>query len=145
MDEFWVKPQIVELRREQPYLVVAQLTQSVWRELLLVEERKHRGRPVMTGGIVRRPGEARRPRAVMHQSFRRRLGQLGELAEPPRHDRAQRAVGGQAQKPVAAAQLAVLVAASDHVGGLEALLAERERDDVERVIGIDEQLRAGAL
>ena len=69
------------------------------------------------------------------------MGTGRELGEPSGQNGPQPAAPGEAQEAVPFPQLAVLVPASHHERVLEPHLHHRERDRVERVVGVHEQLR----
>src|SRR2546428_2483013 len=125
--------------------MLADAPQELRRELLLAEEADPPGSAIVTGRIMGGPGEPSRPRAVRDGSRRLACGEHLELAEPTGDHRPQRAVRRDAEKTVALSQLAVLVAPTDDERSGELLLAKRERHDVERVVGVHQQLRTNLL
>src|SRR5690349_17379919 len=125
--------------------MLVQLSQPLRSQLLLFEKLEYRGSSIMTREVVRRAGESRRAGTIYHRTTAGRATQIRELAEPARHHWPEVGVLRESQKRIAGPQLAVLVTAPDHVRALQPFLYERERHDVERMIGVHHQLRTHAL
>ncbi len=120
--------------------MLAHGAQELGIEALLAKEIEDLGRPVVGGRVVGGAGEAGGPVAVRHP-VGWRVRQIRELGEPAGDHRAQIAARRDPQEAVALAELHVLVAAAHHPGALEPLVGQRPRDHVERVVGVDQQLR----
>ena len=142
-DDRVVDPERVEARREQVDLVAVGGPQALGRQPLLVEERHDAGGAVMARRVVGRAREALGPAPVGDARGVVLVGQRAELRVPA-GDRGAEVLGvrGQAQEAVALPELQVLVAAADHPGRPEPQLVEGEGDRAQRVVGVDDELRA---
>src|SRR5262245_7816170 len=123
---------------EQPYLMLADCPEPIRRQVLLGVEREDGCRSVVRGWVIGRAGKRRCAGAVRHMA-RADMLEGCKLREPAGQDRPHATVRGHTQEGVSLSELAVLVAAAGHERVLNSHRLEVERDDVEMVIGIDEQ------
>ncbi len=94
----------------------------------------------MAGRIVGGSRETIRAVRIRHGSFSAGLCERTEFTEPPGDDRPKHAVRWDPKKAVAFAKLTVLVAPAHDEGALQPLGSERDRDGVDGVIRVDQQL-----
>src|SRR2546425_1998086 len=108
-----IEVEIVEQLGQEPDLMLAHLAQQRRREVVALEELEHRGRPIVTGGVVGRTGEPIGAGPIWDLTGGRRRRQPRKLAEPPGDHGSQRAARGHPQEAVSLTQLAILVASAD--------------------------------
>src|SRR5437868_14472719 len=107
--------------RQNPDLMLVELSQFFRRELLRFKELEHRCASVMTREVVRRSGKPRWPRPILHASTWS-LGEIGELTEPSREHGPESRVRREAKERITRSELAVLVAAAHDIRPLQCLL-----------------------
>src|SRR5688572_14413309 len=119
--------------------MLAHLAQERRREPTLTEEVEHTDGAIMAGRIVGRAGELVASLSIGYSPRVLPVRQDSKLAEPPGNHRPKIGVRWDPHEAVSLPQLTILVPAANDEGVAQSLVVERDRHDVERVIGVQQQ------